>query len=160
MNKLLLSVLILALTGCGYHGKLLMHMHGMTIHEAKVSLKNGVPCFLPLDNFYLVGKPVRITMIYVDDRADGEGEIWKMPLNIEDALSKKCIPYEGSTELKKNIAYRTSLFAHVEGQEKDEVHGFAATFCMTENKGGKTILHQVDPFVVEAGATCPTSSAQ
>jgi hypothetical protein len=156
MNKLLLSVLILTLAGCGPRGKVLMYMHGMAVHEAKVSIKNGVPCFLPLGNLYLVGKPVHLKIIHVGDK---NGEIWQKPLDIEDALSKKCVPYEGSTVLKKDTVYGAGFSAYVEGQRTEDTHSFVVAFCMTEGKGGKTILHHVDPFAANSGdVTCPASS--
>jgi hypothetical protein len=116
-------------------------------HEATVSIKNGVPCFSVADEEDIRRERVRIYSFHMREHgvAYPNGEVWLRSWDKDITLSAdECIPYEGDLNLKNNTIYLIGFSVYVEGQRTVDSHSYAATFCMTEDQNGETIVHQFD----------------
>jgi hypothetical protein len=155
MKKLLLSVLILSLSGCFSLYKAWM----IAPRQAMVSMKDGVPCFSNANNTIIEGihrggSFTRFIFITEAKRVN-EPPQWRSKTdNVGMLSSDQCIPYTGEEELKKDTMYVLELYY----DGKDDIYNFGASFCMTEAKDGETVVHQYNRD--EPPAICPPSGVK
>ena len=107
MNKLLLSGLILALSGC-------YPIHYVFHGDATVSIKNGIPCFSYADADWSDRNRIHIRVVSVIDVEKQRG-IWGFRKDIILQSLDQCIPYTGEEELKKDTMYGVEFYSYVEG---------------------------------------------
>jgi hypothetical protein len=145
---LLVGIVFLLLNGC-------LHLFGPYYynHDATVTLKDGIPCFL-FDTESIRNEQVSVYLAEMWESGHDE-RVWSQSWGNEWKTLKQneCLPYNSNVELKLNTFYRAGFSVRLEESKKMEHHGYDAFFCLTQNKNGQTVIQQWKRE--EAPAACP-----